>query len=151
MPSDAPPSILLRRTTAGRVVRFGAYGDPAALPRPVLDAIVGSGAVGWTGYSAQWREGFALADLVMASVQNTADAAEAIAMGWRTFRVTAAAEPRAAGTMVCPASTEAGHKLTCEECRACSGRGEGRATAHVQIAAHGSGVSTLRYALHVVQ
>lgn len=147
---DAPASTLLRRATAGRVVRLGAYGDPAALPRPVLDAIVRD-AVSSTGYTHAWRDGFALADLVMASADSASDAADAAALGFRSFVLTAAPEARRPGHMICPASTEAGHRLTCEECRACSGAGPGKPTAHVQIAAHGSAASTLRYALRVVQ
>jgi hypothetical protein len=147
---DAPASTLLRRTTTGRVVRLGAYGDPAALPRPVLDAIVRDAAAS-VGYSHAWRDGFALSDLVMASADNAADAADAAALGFRSFVLTPSAETRRSGHMICPASAESGHRLTCEECRACSGAGPGKPTAHVQIAAHGSQHSTLRYALKVLQ
>lgn len=149
-PCNAPQSILVRRATLGRVVRLGAYGDPAALPRDVLAALV-QHARGWAGYTHQWRDGFALQDLVMASAESPQDFRDAAALGFRVFHVTAGVQPRAASVMVCPASAEREHHLTCDQCRACSGVGAGRPTAHVQIAAHGSASSTLRYALRVIE
>lgn len=146
--SDAPESTVLRRATAGRTVRLGAYGDPAAVPRHVLDAIV-SDAAAWTGYTHAWRDGFALGDLVLASAESPADVADAEASGYRAFMLTRAAEPRRSGFMLCPASPEGGSRLTCDECRSCSGRGKGRATAHVQIAAHGQ-TDRVRAALRVI-
>ncbi len=122
---------------SGRQVRLGAYGDPAAVPRAVWDRLL-TYAAGWTGYTHQWRTGLAMADLCMASVETDADAAEARELGYRVFHVTQGAEPKRDGYMVCPASAEAGHRLTCDACGSCSGMGQG-ATADVQIAAHGSG------------
>src|SRR5262245_43317979 len=39
---------------AGRLVRLGAYGDPAAVPSEVWDAVL-ERAAGHTGYSHQWK------------------------------------------------------------------------------------------------
>lgn len=124
------------RVTAGRRVRLGAYGDPAALPRSILESLTAH-AAGWTGYTHQWREGFALADLVMASADSDADVRDAAALGYRAFHVMPADRPRPPGVMHCPASAERGHRRTCETCGACSGAGRGKPTAHVQIVAHG--------------
>lgn len=155
MPSPAvaslAPSPVLRRAVRGRTVRLGAYGDPAAVPRAVLAAVVAD-ARGHVGYTfSGWRLGFALADLCMASAHSTADATDAGALGYRAFLLTREPENRRPGFMACPASAEAGHRLTCEECRACSGVASGGARSHVQIAAHGSPSSTKRYALRVLQ
>jgi hypothetical protein len=120
---------------SGRKVRLGSYGDPAAAPRSVWLSLT-RGASGAMGYTHQWRQGFALADLCMASCDGPGDAEAAEAFGYRVFSVTAEAEPRAPGFLVCPASAEAGHKLSCDKCGACGGTSS-KARAHVQIAAHG--------------
>jgi hypothetical protein len=148
--TDVTPSLVLRRAVAGRVVRLGAYGDPAAVPRAVLAAVVAN-ARGHVGYTHQWRHGFAIADLCMASAETPRDVADASALGFRSFVMTHDTEPRRPGHMICPASPEGGHRLTCDRCGACSGTGAGRATMHVQIATHGSEISTKRYALRVLQ
>lgn len=119
----------------GRVVRLGSYGDPAAVPRHVWERLTAR-AEAVVGYTHQWRLGFALADLCMASCDTPAGVADAEAMGYRAFHVTPTPQPRAKGVMVCPASAEAGHRLSCVDCRSCGGTSS-KARAHVQIAAHG--------------
>lgn len=120
----------------GRVVRLGTYGDPAAVPVHVWQALTAE-CVAHTGYTHQWRKAPALRDLCMASADSAADAADAHAAGWRTFRVAMPCDaPRIAGEAICPASAEAGRKLTCAECRACSGTGTGR-RGSIVIQAHG--------------
>ena len=123
----------------GRGVRLGAYGDVAALPHAIV-AAVAHAAMFTTGYTHQWREGFALADYVMASCETDADVRDATALGYRVFRVTAAGAgrqptaPDGARFMECPAETRG---LQCASCRACDGA-SGHRTAHVQIQIHGS-------------
>src|SRR3546814_9892527 len=39
---------------AGRMIRLGTYGDPAAAPRSLWTVAL-SQAAGWTGYTHQWR------------------------------------------------------------------------------------------------
>ena len=107
---------------AGRKIRLGAYGDPAAVPVRVWREIL-SVADGWTGYTHQWRRQSAqpLRAWCMASCDSDADRAEAQAKGWRTFRVMRSTESLGTGEFSCPASEEAGKRLTCSECMACGG------------------------------
>ena len=56
--------------------------------------------------------------------------------GWRTFRIRGPQDPLLAGTeCICPASDEAGHRVTCERCQLC--RGTNRPARSVAIVAHG--------------
>src|SRR5215469_14123001 len=50
---------------AGRMLRLGSYGDPAAIPHDVWIALLAN-VVGHTGYSHQWRNFPEFADIVMA-------------------------------------------------------------------------------------
>ena len=122
---------------AGRAVRLGTYGDPAAVPVAVWQALT-SGAALRTGYTHQWRHGDALQGLCMASADSADERQDATARGWRTFRVMLAGESLARGEFACPASEEAGRKTTCEKCGACSGASRGTRQASVAIVAHGA-------------
>ena len=116
-------------------VRLGTYGDPAAVPADIWKALVFR-CVGHTGYTHQWRRAPDLRGLVMASADSESDAAEARALGWRTFRVAMPCDaPRMTGEAICPASAEAGKKLTCATCLACSGANGRRGS--IVIQAHG--------------
>ena len=120
---------------AGRVVRLGSYGDPAAVPANVWQALV-SNATAHTGYTHQWRASQALRGLCMASADTVDEATDAQRLGWRTFRVAFPTHiARTAREAVCPASAEAGRKLVCAQCRACSGAQGQRGS--VVIQAHG--------------
>lgn len=125
----------LARLFAGAFVRIGAYGDPAAVPLAVWRSMLAR-ARGWTAYTHQWREGFALQGFAMASCETDADAREAAAMGYRVFRVTPRGSARLAGYASCPASAEQGRRLTCLECGSCNG-GDPTVGPHVQIQIHG--------------
>jgi len=120
----------------GRLVRLGTYGDPGAVPKWVWSTLIRS-AVGHTGYTHQWQTRPDLRGIVMASADNAQSAAVAHADGWRTFRV---AMPNHVSRLktesICPASAEAGKKLTCESCLACHGAGSGR-KGSIVIQAHG--------------
>ena len=76
----------------------------------------------------------------MASADSPADAVLAQSMGWRTFRVGMWGEverDRAAlSESLCPASEQAGKKLTCETCLACDGAGTAK-RGSIFIPAHG--------------
>lgn len=126
-----------------RVVRLGTYGDPAAVPAWVWTDLL-QGAAGHTGYTHAWRSPIApvFRSLVMASVDTEAERAEAVAAGWRTFRVREATEPVQRGEFVCPASAEAGKRTTCVACRACDGADRAGKASPV-IVAHGALASRL--------
>jgi len=121
-----------------RLVRLGTYGDPAAAPEWVWEEALRDTA-GWTGYTHQWRDPrFAyLKQWCMASASTEDDAVDARVEGWRTFRVAMPKDkPKYAWEAPCPASAEAGRKLTCELCLACHGTARGVKKAIV-IQAHG--------------
>lgn len=122
-------------TFAGRAVRLGAYGDPAAVPYHVWQRVL-SGASFWTGYTHQWARFPELATWCMASVDTAAERLQAKFLGYRTFRVRGEAEARERGEAVCGASREAGHKTNCFDCHACSGTA-GKARCDMVIKDHG--------------
>ncbi len=120
----------------GRMVRFGSYGDPFAAPIGIWQAAA-SKALGWTGYTHQWRKaGADWARLVMASADSLADMLAAHKRGFRTFRVTAKPFENVKGLeTVCPASKEKAAATNCATCRACMGTAS-KARVSVQIARH---------------
>lgn len=125
---------------AGRSVRLGAYGDPAAVPASIWKNLV-SKASSFTGYTHRWHQIDASiwAPLVMASADSEVEMMAAHGLGYRTFRVTPNAHENIAGVeIVCPASDEMGKKTQCEQCKACMGT-SAKARVSIQIAAHGSG------------
>lgn len=134
------------KLAAGRMVRLGAYGDPAAAPIDVWQALVAH-AAGHTGYTHQWRDIPAQwAGLVMASADSVGDMLEAHGMGYRTFRVAPLPGQAVKGREVtCPASKEAGQRTQCAACRACMGT-SGKARTSIVIAAHGAGAANIRRA-----
>src|SRR5262245_14208228 len=114
------------RLFRGRQLRLGSYGDPAAVPLSVWELVCEVSA-GWTGYTHRFRTcdpGYAR--YCMASCETVADRRLAIHLGYRTFRVRLPEQPLDEGECVCPASEEGGGRLTCAECRACSGSDGGR-------------------------
>lgn len=122
---------------ANRVVRLGAYGDPAAVPLTVWDALL-TKASGWTGYTHQWKKSIAkgLNRYCMASVETERQQRFANKKGWRTFRIREDEnDTLLKNEIMCPASEEAGKRKTCEECGACSGGNVKKAS--VAIIAHG--------------
>ncbi|TXR49882.1 hypothetical protein [Phyllobacterium endophyticum] len=126
-----------RLAFAGRKVRLGAYGDPAAVPMAVWNEALADIEAG-TGYTHQWRTcDQSLKNYVMASCDSALDHELAKAMEWRTFRVRTASEPKLAREVICPASAEAGYKTNCAACVACGGFGA-KAKADIVIIAHGA-------------
>jgi hypothetical protein len=107
---------------AGRVVRMGTYGDPAAIPKYVWENLL-KDSIGNTGYTHQWKQGKSdhIQEWCMASADSEKDRIQAKANGWRTFRIRTTTEELMAGEFVCPASQEAGYRKLCVECKACDG------------------------------
>jgi hypothetical protein len=118
----APQRGELARALAGRVLRFGIYGNGSQSIPFRTAARLAKLARGHMGYDHNWREVYAQPwrALTMASVGSLAEKREANALGWRTFRVTRDLSDRQADEVVCPATTKG---LTCEQCRYCDGNG----------------------------
>ena len=119
-----------------RMVRLGSYGDPAAVPIYVWEIMLAR-VSGKAGYSHQWRTFPELAAYCMASCDTAAEQLQAKILGWRTFRVRNPSDPILSREIVCPASKEAGHKTSCDTCKACGGN-TAKAKADVVIMAHGA-------------
>lgn len=131
-------SELVAYLVAGRIVRMGAYGDPAMVPVKQWRALL-AGSAGRTGYTHAWRRMWAqaLRPYVMASVDSVAEQDIARAMGWRTFRVRTETEPLQANEFACPASPEGGQRKQCITCKACDGADRaGKASAAIIV--HGA-------------
>lgn len=111
----------LAAAIAAHGVRWGAYGDPAALPIEVIKRHTPT-SMRWTGYTHQWRrpEVQALRAYMMASVESQEAAREAAAAGWRHFRVSRG-DDVLPGEIPCPASDEAGNRTSCQSCGLCNG------------------------------
>ena len=102
----------------GVSMRFGAYGDPYAMPMDILIQIK-SRVRNNTSYTHQWRENDeTLKQLSMASTDNIQETLEAQAMGWRTFRVANEDSKIMANEIVCPNYTQG---VQCINCKLCSG------------------------------
>ena len=124
-----------------RAIRFGAYGDPAAVPLQLWQQIAAVALPGaWTGYTHQWATCPPdYATLCMASVETDAQQAAAEQLGYRVYRVYGQGEPKPAGTVRCPWSADRPGgpvEIQCRDCLKCSGTGAGR-RGHVAIMAHG--------------
>jgi hypothetical protein len=138
----------LRKTGAKnpwKAVRIGAYGDPCAVPVSVWDNLsVSVGTAKILGYTQQWNkeENKPYQKYCMASSFSTDEAKLARANGWRYFRVRDPDDESAElqeREVVCPASAEQNYRLSCSQCRACTGsRGDFDQRASVTIAAHGA-------------
>lgn len=135
---DIDPAVINAHLIQKRLpLRLGAYGDPAAVPLPLIHTLT-TGLVAHTGYTHAWRNRPDLAPYVMASVDNPIELSYATALGFRTFRTRAPEQELAAGELTCPASDEAGHRTTCAECTLCDGMTEGDRRRSIAIIAHGS-------------
>lgn len=113
----------IAKALAGKTVRLGTYGDPAAAPVQVWERITRY-AAGRRGYTHQWArpdfDAAAWARMVMASADSIDEAAHANLLGMRVFRVSIGVDKQA-GETICPASAEGGKKSTCAKCTLCAG------------------------------
>lgn len=121
----------------GAIVRFGSWGDPAAVPWRVWAPMVAHCA-SWTGYTHQWKNlPEQWAGAFMASTDGPGEYWEAKGKGWRCFHVGRIPD---APIRTCPASEEAGYQLTCDACRACNGTALGKLKKRpdIQFLPHGA-------------
>ena len=124
----------------GRSIRIGAYGDPAMVPLDIWKKLIVNAPL-TTGYTHQWRMmAPKYAEFCMASVDTEEEAAEAKALGYRTFRCISDGDPLLNKELMCPASAEAGKLTTCERCGLCSG----------SMSSHSNEIPTIAITVHGV-
>ena len=121
------------KAIAGRKVRMGSYGDPAAIPVYVWKMLLRE-AAGQTGYTHQWETcDPELLSLCMASVDSDEELVKAQEMGYRTFRVLRPDELLFAHEFVCPASDEELNRKKCVSCMACDGGHPPKASVAINV------------------
>lgn len=136
----------LQALMEGRGLRLCAYGDPCALPFELWRMLLAT-TLTHVGYTHSWK----IADprfktIVMASVDTEREFFEAGLKGWRTFRIRMPGAPLIArAEFVCPASDEAGHRVSCIDCQLC--RGTSSPARSVVIVAHGKPSSLRAFGL----
>ena len=130
------PYIKLAAYGAGKNLRLGAYGDPAAVPHRVWSLLL-THAAGWTGYTHQWSHpkfDHRLLGYVMASIEGDRQAPE-----WaRHFRVRLKGAPLLPSEVDCPNTTRGVQCIDCQLCQGASKQGRS-----VSIEAHGAGANNL--------
>lgn len=106
----------------GKFIRFGAFGEPVLLGEDMVRDICAV-SKGWTGYTHQWHmpQYQWASEYFMASADNVHLSKKAESKGWRTFMTLERSEDMVDGMVLCPASKEAGRKVTCIECKLCKG------------------------------
>jgi hypothetical protein len=123
---------------AGRSVRFGAYGDPAAVPFEVWEKISTACNGDITGYTHQWQTcDPRFSRVCMASADSFAEYGIARRAGWRAFVPRELGAPKPKGLVQCPATAGKANTVTCISCMQCGGTDNGR-KASISIEVHGS-------------
>lgn len=129
----------------GAILRLGMEGDPAAVPLDVWLSLI-SDSIGWSGYTAHWRKlPIEWSAVCMASCSDVEEAAEAEALGWRTFSSSRSLEEdlghKEAGRRVCLAES---HDVPCSACRGCNGISAGTRRPSYHLPIHGAVGGALR-------
>jgi hypothetical protein len=128
----------------GRNIRLGAYGDPAAIPAHIIEALL-EHAAGHTGYSHQWD--LLASDKLAARCMISADTETIARVHWaagrRTFRVIDSVDDIVPGSeILCPATAEAGRRTNCNDCGLCAGSSV--IARNIAAVAHGNGAKYAR-------
>lgn len=121
-------------TFLGKLVRMGAYGDPAAMPYHLWEDVIAL-ADGHTGYTHQLSHknfDMAMTDICMVSADTPKSAQMAQARGLRTFRVKSPDAPYLTNEIECLADSKG---MTCAECWLCDGKND---KPSIAIDVHGS-------------
>jgi len=115
----APDMAAAIKAMSKKPVRFGDYGNMSSVPREVIEKLL-QAADEWTLYEHEWRKDSNqwLREYAMASVHSEAEALEAQAMGWRTFRERGPDDPLMDNEIQCPHRT---HGVQCVDCLLCDG------------------------------
>lgn len=101
-------------------MRLGAYGDPAAIPVDAFNRLMDWHGGSCWGYTHGWRHSAAqhLKGTCMASVETPEHQTQAVAKGWRVYRIVASLQAiKATGLTEC----ESAKGVECIACGACSG------------------------------
>lgn len=121
---------------AGRALRAGTYGDPAAVPFEVwqyaLDEIKPRVKTGYTHQARHPKFDQRILGLCMASADTPKQAEKLQAMGARTFRVKTEGAEFLAGEIECLADSKG---VQCIDCGLCDGKGK---APNIAINVHGS-------------
>lgn len=126
---------------SGMSIRFGAYGDPYAMPLDILTELK-KYASNHTCYTHQWKEesASAIKSLSMASIDNTEEYKQATKMGWRTFRVKKSDDNLLPGEILCANETSG---VQCKDCSLCNGSSSGAKNIAVNV--HGTNKKKFNY------
>ncbi len=116
----------------GRMVRLGAYGDPAAAPFDVMStiALLGKGHTGYTHQASHKGFDKRFLSLCMVSADTPKQAAKWQAQGAKTFRVALAGDSLADNEIECMADSDG---IQCIDCGLCDGQQQ-----NIAITVHGS-------------
>ena len=124
---------------ARRPVRLGAYGDPAALPFEVWEAMLSKqgkrSIVGYTHQLAHANFDPRILAYCMVSADSPAEASHARDIGARAYLVRPHGSTLPKGFSQCPAAEEAGKRTTCASCLLCGGNSVSGKS--ISILAHG--------------
>ena len=122
------------------IIRFGAYGDPAALPKWLIKSIA-ENCKDFTGYTHQWnkRKFNFLKNYFMASVETKKLAEKAIKKGFRYFRIKQPGADNFKNEIDCPSNIG----IQCIDCKLCNGSKQAK---NITIEAHGARAGGIAYA-----
>jgi hypothetical protein len=129
----AEAAVLEKDNCRNKYVRFGQYGEPVLLGESVVSQLA-QVASNWTGYTHLWfLTQYAWASkYFMASVETQPLRNKAESKGFRSFLATYD-DTQIENSVTCPASKEAGRKVTCDRCGLCKGTSIGAKSVNIKI------------------
>ena len=131
---DVTPLAEVAELIKDRQVRWGSYGDAAAVPGFIWGPLKGRKG---TNYTHQWETcDPELRYRTMASVHSLEERRRAKAKGFGTFRTIRSLDELTSGEVLFPASKEAGARTTCAKCNLCNGRKDNDKRKDIAIVSH---------------